>query len=139
MPVPNSSRIAFSFTALLFTGCTVAYAVIRKQGRASRAGHAIITLITADLAAVSISSVQSHELVFDRATNSLLCAAITASPLIQVTPCFLLYRMFADSSEFETLNEALGPLGLLPAYVWRCIIFARALASFKFGVIITLL
>ncbi|EKG12737.1 hypothetical protein MPH_10150 [Macrophomina phaseolina MS6] len=122
MTVPDSFRIAFSFTALSLTGCTTALAVIRKHGRASRVGHGIVTLITAALAAVSIYSAQSHEPI-DGFINSFLCAAIGASPFIK----------------FKTLNEALEPSGVLQPYLSICINFALVLIGLKFVVVVMLM
>lgn len=111
MTVPTSCRIVFSFTALSFTGCTVAHAVIREHGSVFRAGHGTIALITVVIAAVSIHNIQPYDPALDRATESLLCAAIDACPLVK----------------FETLSAALRPPAILLPYASRCIIITWAL------------
>ncbi|KAH7053442.1 hypothetical protein B0J12DRAFT_751027 [Macrophomina phaseolina] len=139
MTVPDSCRIAFSLTALCLTGCTIAFASIRKHGRASRVGHGIVTLITAGFAAISICHLQFHGPFIDRATVILLCAAIGASPFVKVPPRSLLHDTSAEFAQFETLKEALGPSGVLQPYLSICTKFARTLIALKSVVVVMLM
>lgn len=136
MTVPTGCRIAFSFTASFLAGCTIICA-IRKLPRVTYVGHVIVALLTTGLAGVSTYSAVSHSHV-DRATISMLCAAIGTSTLFKVSSSPPPYHNRTNSIQFETFNKS-GLLCMLPLcvfpYTSKCI-FVRMLACLKIEMVV---